>query len=148
MPDVGLDADVAGDVARSVAELGGAPTDLEHLGPLLACGVARAATSPAGALDRARLVCDYMAEHVYLHRGALTIRDAVHRIQRLVGSLKSYSHLDQDASQVEFNIHEGLDTTLAILDHMLSRGITVIRHYGDLPVIPYTSMSSTRFGRT
>ena len=41
------------------------------------------------------------------------------QIQRIVGALKSYSHLDQQATRIEADLHEGLETTLALLHHAL-----------------------------
>jgi two-component system NtrC family sensor kinase len=63
------------------------------------------------------------------------VRHAIGQIQRIVGALKSYSHLDQQATRTEADLHEGLETTLALLHHAL-RDIVVERHYGDLPRVP------------
>ena len=63
------------------------------------------------------------------------MRHAVGQIQRIVGALKSYSHLDQQATRTEADLHEGLETTLALLHHAL-RDIVVERRYGTLPRVP------------
>lgn len=108
-------------VAADLADLGATPGDAERL---------VAAVGP----DR-RLVPQVVAaltDHVYLHRTASTVRHAVAQIQRIVGALKSYSHLDQQATRVEADLHEGLETTLTLLHHAL-RDIVVERHYGNLP---------------
>src|SRR5690606_38473271 len=76
-----------------------------------------------------------LTDHVYLHRTASTVRHAVGQIQRIVGALKSYSHLDQQATRVEADLHEGLETTLVLLHHTL-RDIVVEKHYGVLPRVP------------
>jgi signal transduction histidine kinase len=83
----------------------------------------------------ARPVIAALTDHVYLHRTSSTVRHAVGQIQRIVGALKSYSHLDQQATRVEADLHEGLETTLALLHHGL-RDIVVERHYGNLPRVP------------
>lgn len=83
-----------------------------------------------------RFVVDTLVDYVYVHRSTRTIQDAIRRIQRIVGSLKSYSHLDQDATRVEADIHEGIENTLVILEHQLTRGIQVERRYAALPGIP------------
>ncbi|HEY4058829.1 MAG TPA: ATP-binding protein, partial [Kofleriaceae bacterium] len=57
------------------------------------------------------------------------------QIQRIVGALKTYSHLDQQATRVEADLHEGLETTLTLLHHAL-RDIVVERQYGNLPRVP------------
>jgi signal transduction histidine kinase len=76
-----------------------------------------------------------LTDHVYLHRTASTVRHAVAQIQRIVGALKSYSHLDQQATRTEADLHEGLETTLALLHHTL-RDIVIERRYGVLPRVP------------
>jgi len=76
-----------------------------------------------------------LTDHVYLHRTATTISRAVTQIQRIVGALKTYSHLDQQATRTEADVHEGLETTLALLHHTL-RDIVVERRYGTLPRVP------------
>ncbi len=76
-----------------------------------------------------------LTDHVYLHRTASTVRHAIGQIQRIVGALKSYSHLDQQATRIEADLHEGLETTLALLHHAL-RDIVVERRYGVLPRVP------------
>ena len=71
----------------------------------------------------------------HLPAGFSAVRQAVASIQRIVGALKSYSHLDQQAIRTEADVHEGLETTLALLHHAL-RDIVVERRYGRLPRIP------------
>ena len=58
------------------------------------------------------------------------------RISEIVKAVKSYSYLDRAPVQ-EVDVHEGLDNTLVILRHKLSKtGITVTRDYApDLPRI-------------
>ncbi|MCX5743915.1 MAG: ATP-binding protein [Proteobacteria bacterium] len=76
-----------------------------------------------------------LVDHVYLHRTASTVGHAVGQIQRIVGALKSYSHLDQQPTRTEADLHEGIDTTLVLLHYAL-RDIVVERDYGDLPHVP------------
>ncbi|MGE0399019.1 MAG: ATP-binding protein [Kofleriaceae bacterium] len=85
--------------------------------------------------ELARPVIAALTDHVYLHRTSSTVRTAVGQIQRIVGALKSYSHLDQQATRVDADLHEGLETTLALLHHAL-RDIVVERRYGNLPRVP------------
>jgi len=49
--------------------------------------------------------------------------------------LKSYSHLDHQAIRSDADLHEGLETTLALLHHAL-RDIVVERRFGVLPRVP------------
>ncbi len=86
--------------------------------------------------DRARFVVDTLVDHVTVHRSTRTIQDAIRRIQRIVGSLKSYSHLDQEAVRAQADVHEGIENTLVILEYQLARGIAVHRNYAALPSVP------------
>jgi signal transduction histidine kinase len=56
------------------------------------------------------------------------------RIAELVGSVKQYAFLDQ-APRQEVDVHEGLETTLAVLANKLRQGdVSVVRHFDpDLP---------------
>lgn len=56
------------------------------------------------------------------------------RIQQIVLSLRNFSRLDE--SEMKFvNLHEGMDSTLLILNNRLRSGIEVVREYGDLPLV-------------
>jgi nitrogen-specific signal transduction histidine kinase len=53
----------------------------------------------------------------------------------MVDTLKSYTYLDR-ANLLEVDVHEGLESTLAILAHKLRPGISVHRDYSpDVPGI-------------
>ncbi len=61
------------------------------------------------------------------------------RIRQIVLSLQNFSRSDQAESK-QLNIHEGLDSTLLILQHRLKAklgnpGIELIKEYGDLPLV-------------
>jgi len=59
------------------------------------------------------------------------------RIRQIVLSLRNFSRMDE-ADFKPVDIHEGIDSTLLILQHRLkskSSEIQVVRHYGDLPEI-------------
>lgn len=55
------------------------------------------------------------------------------RISEIVVSLRNFSRLDE-AKMKEVNIHEGLESTLSILQSHLS-GIEIIKNYSDLPKV-------------
>ncbi|MBA2544787.1 MAG: HAMP domain-containing protein [Deltaproteobacteria bacterium] len=111
-------------VAADLADLGGTIEDAQAL--IAALGDHR---------GTAREAVSALTDHVYLHRTASTVRHAIGQIQRIVGALKSYSHLDQEATRIEADVHEGLETTLALMHHAL-RDIVVERHYGNIPRVP------------
>ncbi|MFN6570985.1 sensor histidine kinase [Dendronalium sp. ChiSLP03b] len=61
------------------------------------------------------------------------------RIQQIVLSLRSFSRLDE-ADMKEVNIHEGIDSTLLILQNRLKvkpecSNIEIIKEYGQLPLV-------------
>ncbi|MGB3297102.1 MAG: ATP-binding protein [Phormidesmis sp.] len=61
------------------------------------------------------------------------------RIEKIVLSLRTFSRMDE-SDMKSVDIHEGIDSTLLILDHKLNGKlgdppIEVVKHYGDLPLI-------------
>jgi len=112
------------ELAAELADLGATPEDALRL---------------IDAIDASRVLAPHvvaaLTDYVYLHRTASTVRHAIASIQRIVGALKTYSHLDQQAVRTDADVHEGLETTLALLHHAL-RDIVVERRFGRLPRIP------------
>ncbi|OCQ92122.1 histidine kinase [Oscillatoriales cyanobacterium USR001] len=56
------------------------------------------------------------------------------RLNELVSSLRSFSHMD-GTSRKEANIHECIDSTLLILKNRLKHSVKVVKNYGVLPPI-------------
>jgi signal transduction histidine kinase len=111
----------AEDTARTLVELSVADIAEE----LIAIGGA----SGFGAL------VSYLQEIAYLSRNIAAVKTSIHAVARIVGALKSYSHLDQEQSAMA-DLHAGLETTLVMLHHELKYGIRVERRYGTLPMVP------------
>jgi signal transduction histidine kinase len=63
-----------------------------------------------------------------------SMRFGTQRVGDIVVSLRNYSRLDEAAIK-DVDIHEGLDSTLLILNHRIKDGVDVIKDYGDLPPI-------------
>ncbi|HAZ46547.1 MAG TPA: hybrid sensor histidine kinase/response regulator [Cyanobacteria bacterium UBA11369] len=68
-----------------------------------------------------------------------SMQEGTERIRNISTSLKTFSRLDSH-SLVDFNIHEGIDSTLAILRHRIKANeqrpeIAVMREYGEVPEI-------------
>jgi signal transduction histidine kinase len=60
---------------------------------------------------------------------AVELQESTRRMSDLVGAVKSYAYMDRGAL-VEVDLHEGLETTLAVLGHKLKHtSVTVERHY-------------------
>jgi signal transduction histidine kinase len=78
----------------------------------------------------------WLADTVETEQLLNEITDSVARISSLVGAAKQYSQLDRAPYQV-VDIHELLDSTLAMLTGKIGDGITVVREYDrSLPKIP------------
>ena len=56
------------------------------------------------------------------------------RIREIVVSMRNFSRSD-DGNMKSADIHEGIDSTLVILNHRLKQGIEVIKKYGKLPAV-------------
>ena len=56
------------------------------------------------------------------------------RIHEIVVSMRNFSRSD-DGNMKSADIHEGVDSTLVILNHRLKQGIQVIKQYGKLPEV-------------
>ncbi len=57
---------------------------------------------------------------------------ASERIAKIVKSLKNFARLDESEFQ-KADLHEGLDSTLTLLEHELKNRIEVNKHYGTIP---------------
>lgn len=80
---------------------------------------------------------DFLLED--LPKTLASMKMGAERIREIVLSLRTFSRLDE-ADMKEVNIHEGIDSTLLILQNRLKARpnhpeIEVIKHYGDLPKV-------------
>ncbi|BAY78944.1 response regulator receiver sensor signal transduction histidine kinase (plasmid) [Nostoc linckia NIES-25] len=64
----------------------------------------------------------------------LSMRLGTHRIQEIMLSLKNFSRLDQSDKKA-VDIHEGIESTLFLLNHRLKQKIEVIKQYANLPIV-------------
>lgn len=62
------------------------------------------------------------------------INTAGERVSEIVLSLKNFARLDEAEFQL-VDIHEGIDTTLTLVEHELKNRIEVIKEYGNIPKI-------------
>jgi signal transduction histidine kinase len=95
-----------------------------------------AASAEAGADGSLAGALRWLADTIETELLLTEITDSVARISSLVGAAKQYSQLDRAPYQV-VDIHELLDSTLAMLAGKIGDGIAIIRDYApDLPRIP------------
>lgn len=59
---------------------------------------------------------------------------AAERITKIVNSLKNFTRLDEAPFQ-KTDLHDGIDSTLTLLDHEIPATITIKKDYGEIPEI-------------
>ncbi|MGJ5674251.1 MAG: ATP-binding protein [Nostochopsis sp.] len=75
---------------------------------------------------------DYISQD--LPKILTSMKIGAQRIREIVLSLRNFSRLDESEKKA-VNIHEGIDSTLLILNHRLKEGIQVVKEYQALPLI-------------
>ena len=128
-------ADAEEDLTVRLEELGvSEPWRLAE--PLVAAGVDRAwIDRVAGAAGPATDAAVSWVAATLTARGlAAELQEATQRMSDLVGAVKTYAYMDR-GELLELDIHEGIETTLAVLGHRLKHtSIQVTREYDrDLP---------------
>ena len=125
---------------------------------MLAAGIAHEINTPIGAIHsnndiegrameiirdamRDPAIEEQVREHPKLHRALEAIektkevsQQATERVAAIVESLKNFARLDQAELQ-SVDLHEGIDSTLTLLQHLLKDRIEVDRNYGTFPEV-------------
>jgi signal transduction histidine kinase len=70
------------------------------------------------------------------HHNSDNITMAVDRASKIVFALKSYAHYDDSSKMIPANITESIDVVLTLYHNQLKQGITIVKHYEDVPAIP------------
>jgi two-component system, NtrC family, sensor kinase len=60
--------------------------------------------------------------------------DGIERVNRIIGALKDFSHIDEEDFQ-SVDLHRGLDRTLNMVNNQLKCKAEVTKEYGDLPEV-------------
>ena len=76
------------------------------------------------------------ADRAFATLGRLTesCSNGARRIKEIVQGLRTFSRLDEAERKV-VDIHEGIESTLTLLDHHLKDRVTLHKDYGDLPQV-------------
>ena len=56
------------------------------------------------------------------------------RVREIILSLRNFSRLDESEFKA-VNLHDGLDSTLLILNHRVKGNIDIVKNYGELPLV-------------
>ncbi|MFH1570522.1 MAG: two-component regulator propeller domain-containing protein, partial [Gemmatimonadota bacterium] len=92
------------------------------------------ALDQAGSLEELRASSRFARALELLEQNNRITLTGTERIRQIVGTLRSFARLDQAELQ-RADLHEGLDSTLALLHYQLKGRIRVVKEYGDLPRI-------------
>lgn len=113
------------EIAENFAEFGFTEDDLEELHECI------------GANDIGT-VLNWLDGQMATEKLVNEIEEASKRISALVGSVKSYSHMDRANDLEPADIHEGISSTLTLLNHKIKKNnVTVIDTFDtSLPKIP------------
>jgi signal transduction histidine kinase len=94
------------------------------------------AGSPVGAklaALRAEIELDYLKEDVPALMNES--REGIKRVRKIVQDLKEFSHVDTKQDWEWTNLHQGLDSTLNIVNNEIKYKAEVVKHYGELPEV-------------
>jgi len=69
-----------------------------------------------------------------LEQNGRTMLNALERIAKMVRSLRNFARLDE-AEYKRVDIHEGIESTLTLLQHRIVKNVKVVRDFGVLPQI-------------
>jgi signal transduction histidine kinase len=105
-------------------------TDVERRAVSNIRGVLQDATIPKQLRDDPRLNRAFM---IFDQVNLVTL-EAIKRVTKVVHALSSFARLDQ--AELEWvDLHEGLDSTLTLLNHLLKDRIEVVKNYAELPKV-------------
>ena len=66
-----------------------------------------------------------------IRKKSSVIQNSAERVSKIVKSLKSFMHFDQNETKVVSDLTEGMETVLIILHNKIKYGIEVIKNYGE-----------------
>lgn len=72
--------------------------------------------------DDLNAVLNWLNNNLETERMVIDIREASQRIEKLVSSVKNYTHMDRDRDKQFADIHLGIRNTLTMLDYKMKKG--------------------------
>lgn len=121
-----------GFVASNMGNLGGYVSDLFKIIDAYRNEILAYNSTPKADLVAKQLDLEYMRDDV--KHLLLESNDGIDRVKRIVQDLKDFSHVDH-GEWIVTNLHQGLDSTLNIVNNELKYKATVDKKYGDIPPI-------------
>lgn len=107
------------EIAEVFSEFDISPADLEKLKTLLR-------------KEDVNAVVNWISQVLTTERLVNEIEEASQRINTLVNSVKSYTHMDQNPEKQRTDIHKGIRNTLTMLNHKIRRNnITLVENFAD-----------------
>jgi signal transduction histidine kinase len=62
-------------------------------------------------------------------------REGIERVRKIVQDLKSFSHSDSRSDWQPSNLHQGLDSTLNVINNEIKYRAEVVKEYGEIPLV-------------
>lgn len=102
-------------------------------------------TTPSSAIQQIKeeIEFDFLIED--LPQVVKSMRMSTEQLNKLVGGLRSFSHMNESNPQPA-DLHECIESTLLILNNRVKQGIKIVKNYGHLPpVLCYSGQLSQVF---
>ena len=91
-------------------------------------------------LQQSNAIADVFKNKAYqktieiLEKNSEVILSAVERIANIINSLKNFARLDE-AEYKKADLHEGIESTLTLVQHEIGKGIKIEKQFGKIPAI-------------
>jgi len=84
--------------------------------------------------EQSQLIGKLREAHEQLLQSEKMAREGLKRVKDIVQALKDFSHVGE-ANWLEADLHQGLDSTLNIVNNEIKYKATVVKEYGQLPLV-------------
>lgn len=86
--------------------------------------------------ENLRAVIGWITSNIITDKMVDEIADASQRISELIGSIKSYTHMDKAQDKQDTDLHKGLQSTVTMLGHkQRSNKVSIVEDFGDIPLV-------------